>query len=54
MEMSESINVLGEKLETCGKDPITGFKAHLINEGVASADELGELDTRLMVEQRAE
>jgi len=25
MEMSESINVLGEKLETCGKDPITGF-----------------------------
>ena len=25
MEMSESVNVLGEKLETCGKDPITGF-----------------------------
>ena len=25
MQMSESINVLGEKLETCGKDPITGF-----------------------------
>lgn len=25
MEMSESVNVLGEKLETCGKDPMTGF-----------------------------
>ncbi|WP_337956200.1 DUF2237 domain-containing protein [Marinobacter subterrani] len=25
MEMSESVNVLGEKLEACGKDPITGF-----------------------------
>lgn len=25
MEIAESINVLGEKLETCGKDPITGF-----------------------------
>mgnify|MGYP000864549916 CR=1 FL=1 len=25
MEMSESVNVLGEKLETCGKDPINGF-----------------------------
>ena len=25
MEMSESVNVLGEQLETCGKDPITGF-----------------------------
>nr|WP_273205513.1 DUF2237 domain-containing protein [Marinobacter subterrani] len=23
--MSESVNVLGEKLEACGKDPITGF-----------------------------
>ena len=25
MEIAESVNVLGEKLETCGKDPITGF-----------------------------
>ncbi|MBU2953149.1 DUF2237 family protein [Marinobacter sp. F3R08] len=25
MELSESVNVLGEKLEACGKDPITGF-----------------------------
>lgn len=25
MEISDSVNVLGEKLETCGKDPITGF-----------------------------
>jgi len=25
MEMDESINVFGEKLEVCGKDPITGF-----------------------------
>ena len=29
------------------KDPITGFKTHLINEGVASADELGDLDQRI-------
>jgi len=25
MEMNESINVFGEKLEICGQDPITGF-----------------------------
>ncbi len=25
MEMDESINVLGEKLELCGQDPVTGF-----------------------------
>lgn len=25
MEMDKSINVLGEKLETCGEDPLTGF-----------------------------
>ncbi len=25
MEMDESINVLGEPLETCGDDPVTGF-----------------------------
>ncbi|MFQ3201326.1 MAG: hypothetical protein ACI9SK_002058 [Zhongshania sp.] len=25
MEMDESINIFGEKLETCGEDPITGF-----------------------------
>ncbi|QSP95324.1 DUF2237 domain-containing protein [Marinobacter salinisoli] len=25
MQMSESVNVLGEPLETCGNDPVTGF-----------------------------
>jgi uncharacterized protein (DUF2237 family) len=25
MEMDESINIFGEKLEACGEDPITGF-----------------------------
>mgnify|MGYP000465109421 FL=1 len=25
MEMDESINVFGEKLEICGTDPVTGF-----------------------------
>ncbi len=25
MEMDKSVNVLGEKLEMCGEDPITGF-----------------------------
>jgi hypothetical protein len=25
MEMDESINVFGEKLEICGQDPVTGF-----------------------------
>jgi len=25
MEMDESLNVLGEKLESCGEDPVTGF-----------------------------
>ncbi len=25
MQKSESVNVLGEQLETCGKDPVTGF-----------------------------
>lgn len=25
MEMDESINVFGEKLEVCGQDPVTGF-----------------------------
>jgi len=25
MEMDESINVFGEKLESCGTDPVTGF-----------------------------
>ncbi len=25
MEMDESINVFGEKLEVCGEDPVTGF-----------------------------
>ena len=38
--MDESINVLGEKLEVCGEDPITGFyrdgKCNTCNEDVGS------------------
>ena len=40
MEMDESINVLGEKLELCGEDPITGFyrdgKCNTGNEDIGS------------------
>ena len=40
MSMYESINVLGEKLELCGDDPVTGFyrdgKCNTCNEDVGS------------------